>query len=204
VFSLGTNIQLLDQNGNSPLHYSAKFGHLELCKYLIESGCHVGLKNKSNQTAYDLAESHTVRQYLLPLVLVADRGGSAPDNSTYVYSEGYAAPMVSSYQVPGPPPSGMPPVNNYQNTYASTPPPLHQTPPPSHPPQSSYFPGLTSSSQKLPTLSTSTSTGSVSSLPNVPVPTPSYYGNLPSNKLSTAASGSSRVIQPGNLLFPLS
>jgi hypothetical protein len=143
---------------------------------------------------YDVAESHTVRQFLLPLVLVADRGGAATDNSAYVYSEGYAAPVASSYQVPGPPPS-IPKVS-YQNTYASPPPPLLQTPPPA---QSSYFSGLSSSSQKLPALSTSSSTGSVSSLPNVPIPTPSYYGNLPSNKLSTNTSGSSRVIQPGNL-----
>jgi len=64
---------LLDQNGNSPLHYAAKYGHLDLCKYLVERGSMVNIKNKQLQTPYDISESHAVRQYLLPLQFQAER-----------------------------------------------------------------------------------------------------------------------------------
>lgn len=64
---------LMDQNGNSPLHYAAKYGHLELCKYLIEHGSQANIKNKQQQTPYDVAQSHSVRQFLLPLQFQAER-----------------------------------------------------------------------------------------------------------------------------------
>jgi hypothetical protein len=59
------------------LHYAAKYGHVDLCKVLIDRGGSLGKRNKQNQNAYDVAENHVVRQYLLPLVFQAERGGQA-------------------------------------------------------------------------------------------------------------------------------
>jgi hypothetical protein len=81
----GTPVCVFDKHGNSPLHYAAKYGHLELCKYLVEQGAAAHIKNKAKQSPYDVAESHLVRQYLLPLLLQAERNhGIAPqDYSQY-------------------------------------------------------------------------------------------------------------------------
>lgn len=74
ILHLGTSIQLADQNGDTPLHYAAKYGHLDLAKNLVERGAAAHSRNKNNQTPYDIAESHLMRQYLLPLQLSAERG----------------------------------------------------------------------------------------------------------------------------------
>jgi ankyrin repeat protein len=58
-----------DRSGNLPLHAAAKAGKMELVKHLIGLGANVGHRNSYRQTAYDVATSHVVRQYLLPLQL---------------------------------------------------------------------------------------------------------------------------------------
>ena len=65
----GVSIFLLDSVGNTALHYAAKYGHIEMCKYLVDQGAtkQVITKNKEGRTPYESAESHKVRQYLLPL-----------------------------------------------------------------------------------------------------------------------------------------
>lgn len=102
IFSRGVHVEQPDRNGSTPLHYASKYGHLELCKHLVERGAYPARRNNFNQTPYDLAESHTVRQYLLPLQLSAERGednapigyGSAPysASSATIYSSARPAP----------------------------------------------------------------------------------------------------------------
>lgn len=63
----GVDINLLDKNRNTPLHYASKFGNIDVCRYLVALNCLTGSRNTSGQSPYEVAESHLVRQYLLPL-----------------------------------------------------------------------------------------------------------------------------------------
>lgn len=51
------------------MHAAAKAGKIELVKHLVGLGADVAHRNSYRQTAYDVATSHIVRQYLLPLQL---------------------------------------------------------------------------------------------------------------------------------------
>lgn len=62
-----------DSAGNKPLHYAAKHGHHELCKFLVGKGAFPGSRNNTGQTAYDVSDNHIVRQYLLPLQFQDER-----------------------------------------------------------------------------------------------------------------------------------
>jgi hypothetical protein len=97
---LGGKIDLSDQTGCTPIHYAAKYGHVEMCKYLIERGAQVHLKNRNNQSPYDVAESHSVRQYLLPLVLQAEKaaGDPAAMAAAAMYGGGYTTPSYGAHQ----------------------------------------------------------------------------------------------------------
>ena len=68
ICKTGISIDINDNNGNTTLHYAAKYGHLDLCKLLIERGCSPVKKNSSQQTPYDVTNSHLIRQFLLPLI----------------------------------------------------------------------------------------------------------------------------------------
>ena len=187
LLARGTNIHLPDQSGNTPLHYAAKYGHLDLCKYLIEKGCQVAYKNKQQQSAYDVAESHLVRQYLLPLFLQADRQDGAP--------------------IP-PPPMGMGmgmQQSHVQMQPAYNPAAVNPPMPVSQPQQSMYppFPNF-SSNQQLPTLSTSqpTATNPNINVPPMQIYTPAPYYSAPQQSKPAATGGATnRIIQPGSLQF---
>ena len=89
----GISVDFSDQNGNSPLHYGAKYGNLEICKILIKAGASITKKNKSQHSAYDVAEGYdTVRQYLLPLLFQAERNN---EDSSFREQNSFAA--SSSY-----------------------------------------------------------------------------------------------------------
>ena len=104
IFSRGVHVEQPDKNGSTPLHYASKYGHLELCKHLVERGAYPARRNNFNQTPYDLAESHTVRQYLLPLQLSAERGEDNPSAAGYSGSTYTAnAGMMYSSTRPVPP-----------------------------------------------------------------------------------------------------
>eukprot|EP00981_Chlorochromonas_danica_P007720 scaffold1869_cov163-Ochromonas_danica.AAC.32 len=114
LLSRGASLNLEDKSGDTPLHYAAKYGNLDICKYLIEKGASAHVRNKANQTSYDVAESHLVRQYLLPLVLQAERTHgvvATPDYNPYgsviagggiPYQPQHAAPLISSLHTPPP------------------------------------------------------------------------------------------------------
>jgi ankyrin repeat protein len=61
------DINLRDKANNTPLHFASKYGNIDICRYLVGLNCLTGSRNSSNQSPYDVAESHIVRQYLLPL-----------------------------------------------------------------------------------------------------------------------------------------
>lgn len=63
----GANINAEDQTGDIPLHYAAKYGKIDMVKYLVGRGALVAKRNARRLTPYDVATSHVVRQYLLPL-----------------------------------------------------------------------------------------------------------------------------------------
>lgn len=72
ISSQGVHVETLDSQGNSPLHYASKYGHFDMCKLLVERGCSPAKKNNLNKTPYDVAESHVIRQYLMPLQLQSE------------------------------------------------------------------------------------------------------------------------------------
>ena len=71
----GISAEQFDNEGNTPLHYaaSASAGHnhsLALVQSLINDyNVTVTLKNAKGQTAYDVAQQDSIRQYLLPIQL---------------------------------------------------------------------------------------------------------------------------------------
>lgn len=115
IFSRGVHCEQPDRNGSTPLHYASKYGHIDLCKHLVERGAFPARKNNLNQTPYDLAESHIVRQYLLPLQFNAERiDAPQAEAPTYNYNStdpnrfSAPAPPQSAYQPPQPQPSYQP------------------------------------------------------------------------------------------------
>ncbi|MBN3305937.1 cyclin-dependent kinase 4 inhibitor C [Amia ocellicauda] len=54
----GADVNLLDSDGNLPLHLAAREGNLDVVKFLIERTSQPLLKNLKGQTAYDLAKMH--------------------------------------------------------------------------------------------------------------------------------------------------
>lgn len=83
----GVAVDFPDLQGNTPLHYAARYGHLDLCRILVERGSFAGKKNDQGQTAYDTTECHTVRQYLLPLQFQSERRYSFGASSCNVCAE---------------------------------------------------------------------------------------------------------------------
>lgn len=145
------------------------------------------MKNKQQQSAYDIAESHLVRQYLLPLVLQAERGGDM----------GIPPPppvVMTSQPMGGMSVAGNNALGNYSYN-ASVPAPA---------PHQSSFPSF-NNKQQLPTLSTAYPPATTSSAPasNIQVPAfappPHTYSALQTNRgaTTTSNSGSGRIIQPG-------
>ena len=76
-------VDVPDEKNNTPLHYAAKYNNVDVCKILINRGANLLKKNNDKKTAYDVAEGHDiVRQYLLPLLMKAQRDQSGNVNIT--------------------------------------------------------------------------------------------------------------------------
>ncbi|GAB5032970.1 Hypothetical protein NocV09_01101600 [Nannochloropsis oceanica] len=111
-----------DRYGNSTLHAAAKGGKIETVKFLVAQGVDVSRRNTYRQTAYDVAESHVVRQYLLPLQLRSEpepaMGSLASVHNPDVirdYSNLPPPPTAMSYSAQAPPlPQGMQPQQQQQ------------------------------------------------------------------------------------------
>jgi len=110
------SVSFEDSQGNTPLHYAAKYGHDDLCRHLVQtqdqyqhqqhqqqqqgSGSLCGRLNAQRQSAYDVAESHKVRQFLLPLVLASEREreGAAAAAAAAVYGGAYPSQQMQQQQ----------------------------------------------------------------------------------------------------------
>ena len=51
-----TTINLPDKKGETLLHHSARAGHLDICKLLVQTGCDPKLRNIKGQTAADVVD----------------------------------------------------------------------------------------------------------------------------------------------------
>ncbi|TNK94291.1 hypothetical protein OUY_02205 [Wolbachia endosymbiont of Leptopilina clavipes] len=51
----GADIEAKDEKGWTPLHYAARYNHLELCEFLLGQHANIEAKNKNNKTPLDLA-----------------------------------------------------------------------------------------------------------------------------------------------------
>lgn len=85
------------------MHTASRYGHKDLCQYLIENGCIVGKRDNSGKTAYDVAENHVVRQYLLPLQLTFEREQESTPNIELTGPPSYNQPVLQSYDQSHPP-----------------------------------------------------------------------------------------------------
>ena len=56
LVSANANIDITDNNLNTPLMIAASVGHLEIVQFLVAKGCNVMASNKKNLTASRLAE----------------------------------------------------------------------------------------------------------------------------------------------------
>ncbi len=125
LLEMGADMESKDKYGNGLLHAAAKGGKLDTVKFLLGRGADVSRRNTSRQTAYDVAESHIVRQYLLPLQLRAEpepaTGSLAAVHNPDVirdYSNLAPPPTAPAYSVPAAPPHHHP-----QGPPGHTPPP---------------------------------------------------------------------------------
>jgi hypothetical protein len=132
ILNKGINVDFPDDQGNTPLHYAAKGGHVDACKILVERNSGILKLNRSRQTAYDAADGHDiVRQYLLPILLDAERQAntSAPiQPPAYMNNNSiHTNPQPPSYSQPPtstPPPVGMPPPSGPPSSAGPSGPPL--------------------------------------------------------------------------------
>ena len=129
--SRGVSMEMLDSNGNSPLHYAARAGAIDICKLLVDSGCNPAKRNSHHQTAYDCSQNHIIRQYLLPIQLKAEAGSQPQQlgissDASYGYKYADPAPVSAPPGGAGPTSVGMqqPP---YQTQQPQT---MHPPPPP--------------------------------------------------------------------------
>jgi hypothetical protein len=55
LIAFGGNVKIVDKEGFSSLHYSARYGHMQCVSYLIEEGCPVDVLNVYKESAADKA-----------------------------------------------------------------------------------------------------------------------------------------------------
>eukprot|EP01038_Epipyxis_sp_PR26KG_P005459 gene5459-7557_t len=104
ILNNGISVDFVDQSGNTPLHFASKYGHIDLCRFLIDRGCNAAKLNSRKQSAYDIAESHVVRQYLLPIILQADRPTDAQFSNQQNGVAQNSLPLLQSFSINNSPP----------------------------------------------------------------------------------------------------
>ncbi|NBZ94833.1 MAG: ankyrin repeat domain-containing protein [Proteobacteria bacterium] len=68
----GANINAQNDAGNTALHYTARFGRLNICKLLLEKGADVHIKNMKGDTPYDMAEQGLVVPIHMDILKIAN------------------------------------------------------------------------------------------------------------------------------------
>jgi hypothetical protein len=219
-------VDLPDANKNTPLHYAAKYGNVELCRLLVEKGASPVVRNDQGQTAYDVADNHIVRQYLLPLQLQSERQSAqdsysfAPSAQMYGGGSSYSpAPCAtgatsSSVPYPGAPVASAPLVSAPSSSGSSyvapvaannsVPPVANSTPPPIFAPAPLNL-GRQATSEATENSTTSITPTQVpvtpttpSSFPPVGPPPPSVTAQAPVPMTRQVSGSNARVIQPGS------
>jgi hypothetical protein len=198
----GVPVESVDNHGNTPLHYACKYGHLDICKYLIELRASPCRKNNSGETPYDVAgDHHTVRQYMLPLQFQAERssgnGGSESSNATGLMG----LSSDSHYNNNG---YGQTAPQGQQQTYGM-PPPQYGAPP-------AYY-GAPVASHAAPAANPDVSNPSPTGVPGPAIFSPPAQfisaaappGQVPGTMYNHArpAGTTSRIIQPGIFISPI-
>jgi hypothetical protein len=201
-------VDIPDTNLNTPLHYAAKYGNIELCRLLVEKGASVISRNDQRQTPYDVAESHVVRQYLLPLQLQFERQTAQDAYSFAPSAQMYSgAPVYGGTSTPSPGPLPPLPVAAPSSSGSAGPPSAPNsgtapavasaTPPPIFTPAALNLGRQISSTDSGDSNVTSpiTPTGAAGTVSGAPVGPPATSWNVPVPTRQT--SGNSRAIQPG-------
>lgn len=70
LFEYGASLQPKTNDGETPLHLAAKWGHLNIVKWLVDKKANLNIIDNSKSTAYDLAKTfqhYDVANYLAPL-----------------------------------------------------------------------------------------------------------------------------------------
>jgi hypothetical protein len=145
-----------DTTGNTPLHFAAKNGHIDICKRLVDLKANPAARNAQGQSAYDLAQNHIIRQYLLPIQLAVERDMPEMQVQTDPFQfrngmlvgagggGGQPPPANTSY-APPPPALGIPayaPPGGTPFAYQPPPSPHSHTPSPTLAPSSGGPPSL--------------------------------------------------------------
>ncbi|KHJ95685.1 ankyrin repeat protein [Oesophagostomum dentatum] len=55
--TVGANPNLIDINGDAPIHLAAKNGNMEALVSLIRNNCNADIRDGTDRTAYEVAES---------------------------------------------------------------------------------------------------------------------------------------------------
>ncbi|KAI8876180.1 ankyrin [Backusella circina FSU 941] len=64
LLSVSADLDHMDNEGNSALHYASAWRHVTVMDLLVAEGCNVDLKNKSHFTSYDYAYNSAVQDHL--------------------------------------------------------------------------------------------------------------------------------------------
>ena len=50
------DVNATDKNKNTPLHYAAGYGRADVCKFLVDAGASVTLRNQDGKSPLDVAK----------------------------------------------------------------------------------------------------------------------------------------------------
>ena len=64
IINKGANIHVKDDDNNTPLHWAAENGHINIVKFLILKGANKNAKNKKGKREYDLTQLDCIRKLL--------------------------------------------------------------------------------------------------------------------------------------------
>ena len=72
----GLNVNLLDEDGSTPLMYAAHYGSPDMVRALIDAGADLNAKNKNGETALTIALKHSLNNWGQEVVQVLKQRGA--------------------------------------------------------------------------------------------------------------------------------
>jgi len=67
----GADVNCLDLGENTPLHWAAMRGHVEICKFLLDSGADRNVRNRQDKMPVDLCKPCWSNSYKFCLAVLA-------------------------------------------------------------------------------------------------------------------------------------